>query len=291
MNAIDVANQYFDAWNRHDPDALADVFAPSGTYRDPTTAGELTGAAITANATSLWAAFPDLSFEIISAAEARPGVIAAEWIMRGTNAGEFLGLPATRKTVTLPGADFITVENDRVRAVTGYFDTRAIPEQLGLQVVVQPYALGPFSFGVSTSVQSGSKAKPGAFSVTQLMSLSDESMQEIRQMSRETAGEMMKMKGFIGLVTARIGERAITISAWERPDDSRQLMRSEAHGAAMQRFFAGASASSAYTSVWAPARINTLWVRCNACLKMNNADTSAGVCACGERLPEPAPYW
>jgi len=127
MNAIDIANQYLAAWNRHDADALSDIFTRDGTYCDPTTQGKLTGSAIAANAQSLWAALPDLSFKILSAAEARLGVVAAEWIMRGTNTGEFRGLPATGKTVALPGADFITVEGDKIRAVTGYFDTRAIP--------------------------------------------------------------------------------------------------------------------------------------------------------------------
>jgi len=142
---------------------------------------------------------------------------------------------------------------------------------------------------VSIFAQAGAYSDPTTQS--KLMSLSDEAMEEIRQKSRETAYEMLKMEGFIGLVTARIGDRAITISAWEHPDDPRQLMKGEAHGAAIQRFFAGASASSAYPSVWAPERINTLWARCNACLKMNNSETSVGVCACGARLPEPAPHW
>ena len=30
-----VADRYFDAWNRRDPDAIAAVFADGGTYTDP----------------------------------------------------------------------------------------------------------------------------------------------------------------------------------------------------------------------------------------------------------------
>jgi predicted ester cyclase len=43
----------------------------------------------------LWAAFPDLSFEVASAGEAGPGLVAAQWIMRGTNLGSMMGLPPT----------------------------------------------------------------------------------------------------------------------------------------------------------------------------------------------------
>ena len=44
---------------------------------------------------SLWQAFPDLSFEIVSQAETGGGRLAAEWLMRGTNTGSFRGLPPT----------------------------------------------------------------------------------------------------------------------------------------------------------------------------------------------------
>jgi hypothetical protein len=35
MEAITVVQQYFEAWNRHDPDGIVATFAEGGTYRDP----------------------------------------------------------------------------------------------------------------------------------------------------------------------------------------------------------------------------------------------------------------
>lgn len=291
MNAIDIANQYFAAWNRHDGDALSDIFTGGGTYCDPTTEGALTGVAIANNARALWQAFPDLAFEIISIADAHAGVVAAEWRMTGTNRGAFHGLPATGKPVALPGADFIAIEDDRIRSVIGYFDTRAIFEQLGLQVVVQPFALGPFRFGSSTSVQTGKQVKPGVFSITQLINDTDDEVLETRNRVRDIGKELMGMEGFIGLVTARIGGRGVTVAAWERPDNVKQMMRGKAHGQAMERLFAGALASSAHTSIWSPHRVNATWVRCEACRRVSDFEKAAGVCPCGEQLPEPAPYW
>jgi predicted ester cyclase len=75
----------------------------------------LAGPAIAAYASGLWAAFPDLSFEIVSAAPAGDRMIAAQWIMRGTNRASMQGLPPTGRTVALPGADFIQVEGEQVR--------------------------------------------------------------------------------------------------------------------------------------------------------------------------------
>ena len=107
------------------------------------------------------------------------------------------------------GADFIEIEGDKIRSVQGYFDSRAVPDQLGLQVVVQPKAIGPFSFGTSTSAQTGKNIKPGAFSVTMLEARSDEEIEEIGEISWEIVSEMLEMHGFIGWTAMIIGHRMI----------------------------------------------------------------------------------
>ena len=147
MNSLELANAYFDAWNRHDSDAILGLFAESGTYSDPTTKGPLTGQAIGDYAQGLWSAFPDLSFEIRSCAPTTANKLVAEWTMTGTNTGEFAGLPPTQHAVSLPGIDVLETGSDGIATVTGYFDSALLPEQLGLQVLVQPHSLGPFAFG------------------------------------------------------------------------------------------------------------------------------------------------
>ena len=68
MDALDVANRYFAAWNRRDSSAVAAIFPEDGTYSDPTIPGAIHGGAIAEYAAGLFAAFPDLSFEILHAA-------------------------------------------------------------------------------------------------------------------------------------------------------------------------------------------------------------------------------
>jgi steroid delta-isomerase-like uncharacterized protein len=205
MTYLDISKKYFDAWNAHDADAIIKTFSPAGTYSDPST-GEITGDAIGANAKRLWSAFPDLSFEIVSLGEASSGRVVAEWIMKGTNTGSFHGLPATERVISLSGIDVIEIGNDGIKTVKGYFDTKTLSEQLGLQVLVQPYKLGPFSFGFSVAFQSGRKIKPGAFGITTIWNF-DSQTEEIRSLTRATATEMLSMEGFIGLTTMRIGGR------------------------------------------------------------------------------------
>jgi steroid delta-isomerase-like uncharacterized protein len=288
MSYLDISKKYFDAWNAHDADAIVKTFADNGIYCDPTT-GEISGDAIGANAKLLWSAFPDLSFEIVSLAEAGTGRVVAEWLMKGTNNGSFHGLPATEHAVSLSGIDVIEIGTDGIKTVKGYFDTKTLSEQLGLQVLVQPYKLGPFSFGFSVAVQSGRDTKPGAFGITTIWN-SDLQTEEIRTLTRATATEMLGMEGFIGLTTVRIGGRGITISAWEKPEQTMQLKKGGSHSEAMRKFWAELS-DAAFTSVWVPHHINPMWVRCNVCNKMNDYEKNSGVCTCGHSLPEAPPYF
>ncbi len=98
--------------------------------------------------------------------------------MWGTSTGSCRALPPTGRAVDLPGVDIIELGGGKLASVIGYFDSRTVPEQLGLQVVVQPQSIGPFSFGISTSPQTGKTVKPGAFSVTKLEARSDEEVQQ-----------------------------------------------------------------------------------------------------------------
>lgn len=287
-NLLPVAQKYFDAWNNRDADAIIATFTDGGTYHDPAS-GEISGEAIRAYVKGLWETFPDLSFDLVSAGEAGPNMVAAQWFMKGTNTGSFQGLPPSGRTVALPGSDFIEIENDRIKSVRGYFDSRVIPEQLGLQILVQPYQAGPFTLGNSAVAHSGKRDKPGAFSITAIWN-EDEQTQEIRSISTDIAKDMLGMEGFIGVTLVRAGEIGITISAWEKPENTKQLMHGGAHSIAMKRFWEDLG-DAAFTSVWVPHHINRFWVRCTACNKMADYEGENGVCACGETLPERPGYF
>lgn len=280
--------RYFDAWNAHDSAAIVSTFAAGGSYADPTTPGPLTGDAIGRNAAALWSAFPDASFEIRSHVQAGDGVFAAEWVMRGTNTASFNGLPPTGKAVVLEGADFIRVGDAGIRTVQGYFDAGAIPRQLGLQIVVQPHEVGPVGFGTSVRVPGG-PGLPGAFSITALTTGTAEESERVRSFSREVAGGLPALDGFLGFVGVTVGPRMLTITAWESPEDARQVMAQDAHARAMREFFGDLSVGG-WTSVWTPHRINAEWSRCEACGKMVTRTADAR-CKCGAAL-DPAPaHW
>lgn len=287
----EITQRYFRAWNQHDAAAIVATFAEGGTYADPATPDPLSGPAIGAYAEGLWAAFPDLSFDIVSVAENDAGMIAAEWRMRGTHHGSLNGLPPSGVSINLPGADFIRVEGDRIRSVQGYFDSAALPRALGLDVIVQPKAIGPFSFGTSTRASTGNTTIPGAFSITWIEARSDEEKERIVDSARKIATEMLAKPGFISWVGAIIGNRMMTVSAWETADATSQLMKAGEHRNSVTRFFNSELGNSALTGVWIPAKLNPRRLRCPECSKMLDADKAEGKCGCGAELPGFPAYW
>jgi steroid delta-isomerase-like uncharacterized protein len=132
MNALEVAQRSFDAWNRRDPDAIAALYAEGGTYSAPRAGRTLTGQAIADYAKKVFTAYPDASLEIISIGDTGRGLVASQWVLRGTHTGPYFdGSPPTGRTLTLPGASFTQVEGDKIGSETIYTDRQAVTEQLG----------------------------------------------------------------------------------------------------------------------------------------------------------------
>ena len=53
----------------------------------------------------MWTAYPDASVELITVGDTGGGLVAIQWVLRGTHTGTLLGgTAATGRTVTLPGA-------------------------------------------------------------------------------------------------------------------------------------------------------------------------------------------
>jgi steroid delta-isomerase-like uncharacterized protein len=291
-NPLRVFENYAEAWNRHDADGIVASFADGGTYTDPTTPGPLTGAAIAEYAQGLWRAFPDLSFQMLRMMEADGGAVSAEWEMRGVNTGSMLGLPPTGRAVQVRGVDIAVVEDGKLRSVQGYFDAGAVPRALGLDVIVQPHAMGAFEFGTGLRVSKGSKAVPGAFGITFISARDKQDELAIRESSQKILTEVLAIPGFISAVTAQAGDRMMTITAWESVDSMAPLMKMGEHRAAVGRYFGSADYGyGGMTGVWIPHHLGARRVRCLACDKMASVEVPDGKCSCGAVLPDPLPYW
>ena len=126
MSAIEIVQRANKAYNAHDADALAASYAEGATYSDSRAGEAFSGKAIADYAKAVWAAYPDASVELITIADTGRGLVASQWVLRGTT--------PTGRTVTLPGASFTQVEGDKIRSEQTYFDRQNLLAQLGLKV-------------------------------------------------------------------------------------------------------------------------------------------------------------
>jgi hypothetical protein len=119
---------------------------------------------------------------------------------------------------------------------------------------------------------------------------SDEEAQQIGEISREIVNEMLEMQGFIGWTRMIIGQRMMTVTGWETPEDPRQMHSGGTHPEAVRKFLGPELAAGGMTSVWSSGRFTT-YVRCPACARTVNLEKIKGTCQRGEALPGPLPYW
>lgn len=285
-----LAERYVAAWNDHEPAAVQAIFAEGGTYEDPTTGGPVEGQRITEAAARLIQAFPDLTFEIGDMLQGGRST-AIEWVMRGTNTGSFADAPPTNTAVVLRGGLILHGEDDLVTSAVAYFDQRTLATQIGLQAPVMARQAGPMRFGTSVRLDKGNRAQPGALSFTRLDMGSPAGLLRLREYARPVLGGMAKMGTVVGAAIFNDGESVgYTVSGWSSPEAAQEIMGQKAHRVAMQAFFSDGLGVSAWTSVWVPARLNTLWIRCPACSTMTQAGDGAA-CSCGAALPEAPPYF
>lgn len=288
----ELIERYFDAWNKHDSEAIVNCFAEEGIYFTPSTNKELSRNEIKQYAEDLISAFPDLSFELKSFVTHDNLFVGVEWLLQGTNTKPLLeNLPPTTNSLSLPGADFIKIEDNYIRSVKRYFDQKSMFEQLGLDNIVQPQQVGNMTFGYSLRTGSSNKKRPNAMALTWIIGDSKEELERITGHATRINQEWTKAPGFIGMIVGMNQNRGFTISAWEELDNVTKATRDCAHASAMKEFRQiGGLSSGVFTSVWVPHKLNALWTRCKNCGTPN--DGTAEVCVkCGVPLPEQPPFW
>jgi steroid delta-isomerase-like uncharacterized protein len=109
---LEVNDATYAAWNAHDPDAVAAVFAENAVLSEVGRPGDVRGrAAIRERAAMLLEAFPDFRLERIELVidGARH---ADRWVMTGTHRGPLFGLPPTGRAVRVEGATFTRLGAD-----------------------------------------------------------------------------------------------------------------------------------------------------------------------------------
>ena len=129
---VELVERLTDAWNTHDPDAIAACYARDVVSRDVTLTEALHGRTAVRNAAAMYLrAFPDIRFEIRRIA-CDGDVICEEWRATGTHHGDLMGLPATGRRAEAVGCNVMRVgEDGHIREETTYWDAAGLYRQLG----------------------------------------------------------------------------------------------------------------------------------------------------------------
>jgi steroid delta-isomerase-like uncharacterized protein len=132
-HTVRINDATYAAWNAHDAEAVAAIFAEDAVLREAGSGVEHRGrTAIRDRARALLAAFPDFRLEKIVLVI--DGLRHADrWVMTGTHRGELFGIPPTGRQVRLYGSTFTTLRDDGLVVEDVHFtDGAALAAQLGL---------------------------------------------------------------------------------------------------------------------------------------------------------------
>ena len=263
VRMLDALHRYFDAWNSRQSGAVVAALTDGGTYEDPTTGGPLRGEALTTNVDGVYAAFPDVRFEIVSVSTTGDTTACAQWRMLGTNTGPLPGGAATGASLDLPGADFFTYDPtaDQVSSVVGYFDTATMLGQLGLQTHITPSNMdGVTEFGTSLRIDTGRDTVPGAFTVTWI-DVDPEHQHDLADAATDIVMEQVGNDDYLGTCFAIIGRRNYTFTAWASVQAAKAALHAGAHREAMRMVKTGGLGANAVgtTSIWKPEVLNGIF--------------------------------
>jgi steroid delta-isomerase-like uncharacterized protein len=135
----DLFDGYLDAWNAHDPAAVARYMADDAIYEDLALGCVLHGPSeIAAFVEEATRASSDFRFEEVSLFTA-DGADANEWIMTGTNDREVQGVPPTGRSFRVRGASVGKLDRSgRIVENRDYYNLAEMFAQLGIQPPAAP---------------------------------------------------------------------------------------------------------------------------------------------------------
>ena len=128
---IDLCRRWQDAQNRHDPDALANLYSPTAEIESPM-AGHIAGReGLIKTQEGFLAAFPDLVFTLERPiVDGDRAVIVAE--VTGKHVGTFMGLPPTGKSIRFRLVYLIEVQDQYIVRERRIYDFTGLLVQVGV---------------------------------------------------------------------------------------------------------------------------------------------------------------
>ena len=122
---------YYAAWNEHDVEKAASFFTDDLVYEDvPMAAVQRNKKEFKDSWNTFFTKCPDFKLEF-KASFATDAWAGSEWVMSGTHAGDWPGMPATGKKFSVRGASICELRGGKLRRESLYWDMVSLLQQLG----------------------------------------------------------------------------------------------------------------------------------------------------------------
>jgi steroid delta-isomerase-like uncharacterized protein len=123
---------YGEVWNGRRLDLVSEIISPSHALHINTAADSSIGPeAYKSQVTRFLSGFPDLRFSIDDMV-AEDEKVVVSWNIAGTHKGEFMGIPATNKKISVDGITINHIVNGKIIDSYINWDTLGMLQQLGI---------------------------------------------------------------------------------------------------------------------------------------------------------------
>jgi steroid delta-isomerase-like uncharacterized protein len=127
-----VRRLYEETWNKRKLEVLSELVSPSHALHGPNFSGSSIGPEAYKRQVALFlAGFPDLRWTIEDTITEKDKV-AVVWSFTGTHKGEFMGISATNKKVSIDGITVHEIANGKIMDSYVNWDTWGLMQQLGV---------------------------------------------------------------------------------------------------------------------------------------------------------------
>ena len=126
-----VVRREIDFWNGHDAEKIDEVYADDYVGHEAGGAHDGNREHVKQAAAAIFAAFPDfhLTADLLIAER---DMVVKRWTARSTHKGEYMGIPATGKKITVVGCNVLRIAGDKIIECWGHTDTLGMLQQLGV---------------------------------------------------------------------------------------------------------------------------------------------------------------
>jgi len=126
-----VRRLYEEVWNKRKLEVVNELISPSHALQGPTVFGSSIGPeAYKHQVSSLLEAYPDLRWTIEDTIAEKDKVVAC-WTLSGTHKGDYMGVPATNKKVSVGGITIHHIAGGKIMDSHTNWDALGMMQQLG----------------------------------------------------------------------------------------------------------------------------------------------------------------